>query len=164
MAAQRNRMAPTIGKTSRPGHNRPNFREGAMTLAEWMLPAAVILYLLTLAPLKPIGHARFDNHNPRDPAFFRPGVESRALGAHLNGIEAFPFFAAAVILAELHRQPQAWTDALAVAFVTIRGMYVASYLFDRPTTRTLIWNLGFLVNLALFALPAWSPAFHWPGK
>ena len=135
-----------------------------MTTAEWMLLAAVILYLMTLAPLKPIGHRRFDNRNPRDPAFYRPGVESRALGAHLNGVETFPFFAAAVVLAEFHRQPQAWIDALAVAFVAIRGLYVLAYLFDRPTTRTLIWNLGFLVNLAIFALPAWSPGFPWPVK
>ena len=74
-----------------------------MTIAEWMLFAAVLLYLLTVAPVKAVGHKWFDNSNPRDPAFYTPGIAARALGAHLNGIETFPFFAAAVLLAEFRR-------------------------------------------------------------
>ena len=61
-----------------------------MTNAEWMLFAAVLLFLLTLAPVKVLGPKRFDNSNPRDPAFYTPGIAARALGAHLNGIEIFP--------------------------------------------------------------------------
>jgi uncharacterized MAPEG superfamily protein len=58
-----------------------------MTIAEWTVLAAVLLYLLTVAPVKPIGQPTFDNANPRDPTFYTPGVRARALGAHLNGIE-----------------------------------------------------------------------------
>ncbi len=91
-----------------------------MTIAEWMLLGAVLLYLLTLAPIKPLGYKSFDNANPRDPAFFTPGIRTRVLGAHINGIETFLFFAAAVVLAEFRAMPQHWIDALAVGFVVIR--------------------------------------------
>jgi uncharacterized MAPEG superfamily protein len=62
-----------------------------MTLAEWMIFGTVLLFLLTIAPVKAIGHARFDNSNPRNPSFYKTGINSRAQGAHINGIEAFPF-------------------------------------------------------------------------
>lgn len=128
-----------------------------MTIAEWMLFAAVLLYLLTVAPVKAIGHSTFDNSNPRDPAFYTPGIRARALGAHINGIETFPFFAAAVFLAEFRSQPQHLIDLLAVAFVAVRLAFVAAYLGNRPTLRTLLWNLGFAVNAAIFFLPWWGP-------
>ncbi|HWA88715.1 MAG TPA: MAPEG family protein [Rhizomicrobium sp.] len=127
-----------------------------MTLAEWMIFAAVLLYLLTLAPVKVVGRPRFDNSHPRDPAFYTPGIRASALGAHINGIETFPFFAAAVLLAEFRHRPQHWIDLLAIAFIVLRLAFVAAYLADRPTLRTLLWNFGFAVNTAIFFLPWWS--------
>jgi len=126
-----------------------------MTIAEWTLLGAVLLYLLTVAPAKVLGRPRFDNSNPRDPAFYRPGLRGRALGAHLNGIETWPFFAAAVLLAEFRQQPQHWIDLLACGFLIVRLAYVVAYLGDWPTTRTLLWNLGFAVNVAIFLMPWW---------
>jgi uncharacterized MAPEG superfamily protein len=70
-----------------------------MKLAEFMMFLSLILYLLTIAPVKATGYKTFDNSNPRDPAFYKTGIAARALGAHINGIETFPFFAAAVPLA-----------------------------------------------------------------
>src|SRR5271170_5261294 len=99
-----------------------------MTIAEWMIFAAVILYLLTVAPVKVVGRPAFDNSNPRDPAFYKPGIPSRALGAHINGIETFPFFAAAVLLAEFRHVPQYWIDGLAVSFLIVRLLFVGAYL------------------------------------
>ena len=95
-----------------------------MTIAEWMLLAAVLIYLLTIAPFKPLGWRTFDNAKPRDPAFWAEPLRARAQGAHINGIETFPFFAA--------------------------------YLLNSAWTRTLIWNAGFAVNLAIFFMPWWS--------
>ena len=77
-----------------------------MTIAEGCLFGAVMLYLLTIAPFKAIGFRRFDNAKPRDPGFYDDPIAARALGAHLNGIEAFPFFAVAVLLAEFRAAPQ----------------------------------------------------------
>jgi len=129
-----------------------------MTFSEWMIVAAVLLYLLTVAPVKPLGWRTFDNANPRDPAFYTPGIRSRALGAHLNGIETFPFFAAAILLAEFRHVPQHLLDELALAFLVARLAYVAAYLGNWQWTRTLIWNVGFAINLAIFVMPWWSKA------
>ena len=129
-----------------------------MTVAEWMIFAAVILYLLTVAPFKVVGYPAFDNSNPRDPAFYKPGIATRALGAHVNGIETFPFFAVSVLIAEFRQLPQNWIDELAVAFVVIRLLFVFAYLINRSTIRTLLWNLGFVVNTAIFFMPWWGRA------
>lgn len=131
-----------------------------MTLAEWMVFGAVLLFLLTVAPVKAIRHKTFDNSNPRDPNFYKPGVSSRALGAHINGIETFPFFAVAVLLAEFRGAPQHLVDVLAVAFVAVRVAFILAYLANWPTTRTLLWNLGFLVNTAIFFMPWWWPTYR----
>jgi len=125
-----------------------------MTAAEWSLFGAVIVYLLTLAPVKPLGFRDFDNAKPRDPAFYSHPLRARALGAHLNGIETFPFFAAAVLLAEFRHAPQSIVDTLALLFVAVRVLFVLAYLANRPTLRTILWNVGFLLNAWIFFLPA----------
>ena len=127
-----------------------------MTISEWMVFAAVILYLLTLAPVKVLAYRNFDNFNPRAPSFYKSGMASRAWGAHLNGIEVFPFFATAILLAEFRHQPQNVIDALAIGFIGVRIAFVLAYLGNRPTARTVLWNVGFVVNSAIFFLPLWS--------
>ena len=125
-----------------------------MTIAEWCVFGAVILYLLTIAPFKPIGWRDFDNAKPRDAAFYQDPLRARALGAHLNGIETFPFFAAAILLAEFRAAPQNLIDELAVLFLIVRIAFVFTYLGNRPTLRTILWNIGFAINVAIFFLPA----------
>ena len=125
-----------------------------MTIAEWCVFASVMLYLLTIAPIKWIGYRRFDNAKPRDPAFYADPIASRALGAHQNGIETFPFFAIAVLLAEFRDSPQRLIDELAVLFLIVRIAYVLTYLGDRPTLRSILWSIGFAINLAIFFMPA----------
>jgi len=125
-----------------------------MTVAEWCVFGTLMLYLLTIAPIKWIGFRRFDNGRPRDPAFYKDPVAARALGAHLNGIEAFPFFAFAVLLAEFRGGPQRYINELAVLFLIVRIAYVFTYLGDRPTLRSILWSVGFAINLAIFFLPA----------
>ncbi len=125
-----------------------------MTVAEWCVFGALMLYLLTIAPIKWIGFRRFDNSKPRDPAFYHDALGARALGAHQNGIEAFPFFAIAVLLAEFRAGPQRLIDELAILFLIVRIAYVLTYLGDRPTLRSILWNIGFAINLAIFFMPA----------
>jgi len=95
-----------------------------MTVAEWCIFGALMLYLLTITPIKWIGFRGFDNAKPRDPAFYADPLRARALGAHQNGIETFPFFAAAVLLAEFRAGPQRLIDELAVLFLIVRIAYV----------------------------------------
>jgi uncharacterized MAPEG superfamily protein len=125
-----------------------------MTVAEWCVFGTLMLYLLTIAPIKWIGFRRFDNANPRDPAFYDDPIGSRALGAHQNGIETFPFFAVAVLLAEFRGGPQRLVNELAVLFLIVRIAYVFTYLGNRPTLRSILWTAGFVINLAIFFMPA----------
>jgi uncharacterized MAPEG superfamily protein len=124
-----------------------------MTVAEWCIFGTLMLYLLTIAPIKWIGFRRFDNARPRDPAFYQDPIAERALGAHLNGIEAFPFFAIAVVLAEFRAGPQRFIDELAILFLIVRIAYVFTYLGNRPTLRSILWSIGFAINLAIFFMP-----------
>ena len=131
-----------------------------MTVAEWCVFGTLMLYLITIASVKWISFRHFDNARPRDPAFYDDAIRARALGAHQNGIEAFPFFAAAVLLAEFRQSPQRLVDELAVLFVIVRIAYVLTYIGNRPRLRSILWNLGFAINIAIFFMPAfkgWLP-------
>ncbi|MDB5461485.1 MAG: hypothetical protein JWO72_3226 [Caulobacteraceae bacterium] len=127
-----------------------------MTVADLCLLAAVVVYIATIAIPKAVARQQFDNAKPRDPAFYKDPFRARALGAHLNGIESFPLFAVAVILAEMHGASQTMVDDLAVAFVMVRIAYVAAYYTDRPTLRSILFCVGFALNLAIFFAPVWA--------
>ena len=121
-----------------------------MTVAEWCVFGTLMLYLLTTAPIKWIGFRRFDNAKPRDPGFYDDPIAARALGAHQNGIEAFPFFAAAVVIAHLAGAAQGRIDLFAVVFVLARLFYIAFYVADMATLRSLAWFVGLGSVVALF--------------
>jgi uncharacterized MAPEG superfamily protein len=124
-----------------------------MTVAEWCVFAVVALYLLTIVSVKWSGAGQYDNAQPRDPGFYQEAIRARALGAHQNGIEAFPFFAAAVLLAEFRSAPQNLINELAVLFLIVRIAYVLTYIGNRPRLRSILWNLGFTINIVIFFLP-----------
>ena len=66
---------------------------------------------------------------------------------------AFPFFAAAVLLAEFRGAPQNLINELAVLFLIVRIAYVLTYIGNRPRLRSILWNIGFVINIAIFFLP-----------
>jgi uncharacterized MAPEG superfamily protein len=35
----------------------------------------------------------------------------------------------------------------------VRIAYVLTYLGDRPTLRSILWNIGFVINIGIFFLP-----------
>ena len=86
----------------------------------------------------------------------RTRSRSRALGAHQNGIEAFPFFAIAVLLAEFRGGPQRLINELAVLFLIVRIAYVFTYLGNRPTLRSILWS-DRLCDQCRDLLPAGDP-------
>ncbi|UGA42010.1 MAPEG family protein [Bradyrhizobium quebecense] len=125
-----------------------------MTIAEWCVFGTLLLSLLTIVSVKWASISGFDNSKPRDPDFYDDPIRSRALGAHQNGIEAFPFFAFAVLLAEFRVGPLRLIDELAVLFLIVRIAYVFTYIGNRPTLRSILWSIGFAINIAIFFLPA----------
>ncbi len=127
-----------------------------MTIAELCIFASVMLYLLTIVPVKWISvgeDGRYDDERPHDPAFHRDGLRERAMGAHQSGIEAFPFFAAAVLLAEFRSAPQNLINELSMLFLVVRTAYVLTYVGNRPALRSILWAIGFLITVAIFFLP-----------
>ena len=127
-----------------------------MTIADLTLLAAVLLTIVTIGLAKLDGRKDYDNANPRNPDFYASGLRARALGAHQNGFEVFPFFAASVILAEMRHVPQGTLNSLALAWLLLRVVYVALYLGDRPRARSTVWSIGFACNLLIFLMPLWA--------
>jgi uncharacterized MAPEG superfamily protein len=124
-----------------------------MTSAEWCIFASLMLYLLSIGSVKWLRFGRFDNSKPRNPAFYEEPIAARALGAHQNGIETFPFFAVAILLAEFRACPQNLINELAILFVIVRIAYVFTYIGNRPTLRSILWSIGFAINIAIFFMP-----------
>ncbi len=118
-----------------------------MTLAFWAVLAAAILPYLTTVLAKSGG---FDNHSPRETLARLKGWRLRADWAQRNHFEAFPAFAAAVIIANLAHAPKGRIDLLAVAFVTLRTLYTGVYLADWASVRSIVWFAGFGCVVALF--------------
>lgn len=126
-----------------------------MTIALWCVLAAGLLpYAATL--IAKSGRRGFDNRAPRDWLARQEGFRKRANAAQLNAFEAFPFFAAAVIVAHVVRgpQPQPLVDLLAVGFVVLRVLYLACYLADQALLRSLVWFLGLATTIAIFLAAA----------
>jgi uncharacterized MAPEG superfamily protein len=131
-------------------------RLGPLTLADLSILGAVLAYMAPIIIAKYGGLGDFDNSKPRDPEFYNDPFRARGLGAHLNGVEGFAFFAAAVVIAQMRDAPQRWVDGLAVGYVALRFFYVAAYLADLPAGRSVIWAVAFAVNVALLLSPLWG--------
>jgi uncharacterized MAPEG superfamily protein len=124
-----------------------------MTTAFWcVLVAGFLPYIATLTAK--IGGQRFDNRNPRDWLDAQAGFRKRANAAQHNSFEAFPLFAAAVIIAHIAGAPQARIDLLAVIFVVARLCYVGCYVADLATLRSLAWFVGIGSAVAIFLAAA----------
>ena len=120
-----------------------------MTVALWcVLIAALLPYLA--ATIAKAGGASYDNRDPRAWLERQEGFRVRANNAQQNGFEAFPFFAVAVIVAQLLHAPQERVDALAVIFVAARAAYLACYLADWHWARSVTWLVGWLACIFLF--------------
>lgn len=123
-----------------------------MTTAYWcVLVAGVLPYFATLTAK---AGAPYDNRHPRAWLATLSGWRARANAAQHNGFEAFPFFAAAVIIAHLAGAEQGRIDALALGFIAARVGHFAAYLADLPALRSLLWFLGLGCVFGLFAVAA----------
>ena len=98
------------------------------------------------------GAKGYDNHDPRAWMAMQTGRRARADAAQANSFEAFPFFAAGVLLALQAGADTSRIDVLAIVFVLARVMYIACYVTDRASLRSLFWAVGYLCVLALYAL------------
>jgi uncharacterized MAPEG superfamily protein len=123
-----------------------------MTFAYWCVLAAALLPLLTVIPAK--AARDFDNNAPRLWEGRCTGWRARGYWAHLNAFEAFPPFAAAVIIAHLAHAPQGAINLLAAVFIVARVAHAACYYADLATLRSLVWFVGLFCVIGLFVIAA----------
>lgn len=120
-----------------------------MTFAYWCVVLVVFLPLIWVGIAKANGRG-YDNAKPREWLAQQHGKAARANWAQQNSYEAFPPFAAAVIIAHLTGNPQSIVDALAGFFVCCRVAHGLLYIYDYPTLRSFVWLGGFGATVALF--------------
>lgn len=122
-----------------------------MSIALWCVFCAAMLPYLTVVIAKRSGGG-YDNSRPRAWAASLEGMRQRAHAAHQNHFEFFPFFAAAVLVAEMKGGRIA--DPLAVAVLGARLAYTGAYIADRHALRSILWALALLGTAAIFILGA----------
>jgi uncharacterized MAPEG superfamily protein len=113
-----------------------------------VLIAGLMPYLWTL--IAKVRGRGFDYANVRTWQAGLSGVASRAHAAHLNSFEAFPLFAAAVIIARLTGGDPDRVDMLALGFIGFRLLYGILYLADKATLRSIAWLAGMVCVVMIF--------------
>jgi uncharacterized MAPEG superfamily protein len=68
----------------------------------------------------------------------------------MNGFEAFPLFAVAVLVAHQLGAPQARVDTLALVFVAARAAHIVTYVADLALLRSIVWLVGIGSAVAIF--------------
>ncbi len=126
-----------------------------MTIAFWCVLIAALTPYVFAGVAKFGADDPYDNNAPRDFLERQKGHRQRANWAQMNSFEAFPAFAAAVIIAHLAGvAKQGAIDGLAVAFLVCRGLYGLAYIYDKAALRSLFWIGGIGCVIALFVLSA----------
>ena len=101
-----------------------------MTVALWCILIALFLPPLC-ALIAKVSSGRFgmrDNHDPRAFLDTLSGLPRRAHAAQQNSYEAFPAFAAAVLVADIvGNAEQVTQDVLGVMYITSRLLYIICY-------------------------------------
>lgn len=126
-----------------------------MTVALWCILIALVLPPLC-ALIAKASSGRFglkDNHDPRAFLDTLSGLPRRAHAAQQNGYEAFPAFAAAVLVADIvGNAEQVTQDVLAVLYITSRLLYIICYLADWAALRSLVWFAGLALIVSFFVV------------
>src|SRR5271157_755630 len=119
-----------------------------MTIAIWCILVAMTLSYVPFSFVKGL-----DPNQPRYHVGELVGQSVRAYGAHLNGLETFPWFAAAEIVAHMVGGPSRIADILAIVYILVRIGHMAAYISGRQPLRTAAFGVGQLVALAIFVSP-----------
>lgn len=128
-----------------------------MTVPFWCVLAAwVLVYFPRVFGM--IGQIRhpdgYDNAHPRDQQAKLEGVPRRAQAAHMNAIEGFAPFAAAVLVAHLAGADATWSAWLTVGYCALRVVYTLLYVGNAASARSLVWATSMATTAALFVLAA----------
>jgi uncharacterized MAPEG superfamily protein len=120
-----------------------------MTTAYWCVLIAAFLPLLFVGIAK-TSKRGYNNKAPRVFEDNLQGYGQRAHWAHLNSFEAFPPFAAAVLIAHQVGANQERIDQLAIAYIVLRLLYGAAYIGNIGPLRSLLWAGAVACWVAMF--------------
>ncbi|MBV8680533.1 MAG: MAPEG family protein [Aquitalea sp.] len=123
-----------------------------MPFALWSILLVSLLPLLW-ALLSKVGTA-YDNHQPRVGLAAATGWRLRAYWAQQNAWEAFPSYAAAMLLAWMMKVPLFRLDLLAVVYLVLRLGHGLCYIADQASLRSLCWMGGYAMVVLLFVSAA----------
>jgi uncharacterized MAPEG superfamily protein len=125
-----------------------------MALAYWCIFVAAVLPYVWTTVGKSAGSG-YDNRDPR--GWVAKQTHPRAIrgnAAHLNAFEAFPAFAASVLMAQLAGVDPGRISMLAAAFVVFRILHGVFYLANAHALRSLAWLLGIVCVATLMVQAA----------
>lgn len=126
-----------------------------MTTGLWCVLAGLLMPYLWTGAAKSLGrYGLRANHDPREFLARLRGPAGRANAAQLNSFEAFPAFAAAVLVAQYAHAPQHSIDVLAVAWVVLRLCYGVLYINDLARLRSVVWFAAIACVVGLFVSAA----------
>ncbi|MAS10409.1 MAPEG family protein [Endozoicomonas sp. G2_2] len=128
-----------------------------MILAYWCVLIAALMPIGFVAYAKFAGNKKMDfeqNRHPRRWLEQTEGAQQRAYWAQLNSFEAFPPFAAGVIIAVISGGSIGAINFFAVLFILLRLVYGWCYISDRATLRSLVWGGAAACTVALFIVAA----------
>jgi uncharacterized MAPEG superfamily protein len=126
-----------------------------MTFAYWCVLLAALLPIIWVGIAK-TGADGYDNHKPRIFLANLKDWPQRANWAQNNAYEAFPPFAAGVIIAHMAGADQMVVDVLAGVFLILRILHGVFYIQDKATLRSLAWTMGFMCVIGLFLAGSWA--------
>ena len=120
-----------------------------MTTAYWCLVAFIFFPNVLTMMAKSGG---FDNNSPRLLSAELTGWRQRADWAQQNHFEAFPIFAAAVIVGHLINVAQPTLDMLAIGFIGFRVLHAMFYVMDKGALRSAAYLGGMVCAVSIFFL------------
>ena len=127
-----------------------------MSTLIWCLLIAGLLPIAAKAPVVYFQNRDngYDNRHPRAQQQRLTGAGARAVAGHYNAYEAFPLFAAAVLVVIATEQVTILNQWLAVSFVALRIVFHTLYLLNWDKLRSLIWFLALLCPIIMIAQTA----------
>jgi uncharacterized MAPEG superfamily protein len=136
-------LPPVLDRRPRPSHRNTMKTAIVCILIAGILP-------IVSAGIAKAGRRDYNNREPRAWLGRLDGYRARANAAQANAWEAFPFFAIGVLAAHVMQVPPARIDALALAFIVLRVIYLGLYIADKALLRSLVWIAAWGVCVSLY--------------
>ena len=124
-----------------------------MNLAFITILIMAILPIICAGLAKFGGNGGFDNEansNPREFLSQLTGWRKRANAAQANSFEFLPIYTAGVLVATFNHANQSCISSICVSVLMLRLIYIYLYIKDKPTIRSIIWGIAFIMTASMF--------------